>query len=42
MVFAAGTIEWCWGVDGFAGGASLVNPGVQRVTANVLARFTAQ
>ena len=41
MVFAAGTIEWCWGVDGFAGGAALVNPGVQRVTANVLARFTA-
>jgi hypothetical protein len=38
-VFAAGTIQWSWGLDNY-GGTSFVNPGVQRVTANILANFT--
>lgn len=40
MVFAAGTIQWSWGLDSFGGGAAYVNPGLQRVTANIVARFT--
>jgi len=40
MVFAAGTIQWSWGLDSFGGGASYVNAGVQRMTSNILARFT--
>ena len=40
QVFAAGTIQWSWGLDGF-GGSGMVNAGVQRVTSNILARFTA-
>jgi Fibronectin type III domain len=38
-VFAAGTIQWAYGLDNF-GGSTFVNAGVQRVTANILARFT--
>jgi hypothetical protein len=40
MVFAAGTIQWSWGLDSFGGGAAYVNPGLQRVTANILTRFS--
>jgi len=39
-VFAAGTIQWSWALDSFGGGTSYLNTGVQRTTANVLARFT--
>jgi hypothetical protein len=38
-LFAAGTIQWSYGLDNF-GGTTFVNPGVQKVTSNVLARFT--
>jgi hypothetical protein len=38
-VFAAGTIQWSWGLDNF-GGTSFVNAGVQKATANILERFT--
>jgi hypothetical protein len=38
-VFAAGTIQWSWGLDNF-GGTTFVDPGVQRVTANILGAFT--
>jgi hypothetical protein len=40
MVFAAGTIQWDWALDSFGGGPAYVNAGVQRTTANILARFT--
>ena len=36
-MFAAGTIQWGWGLDGF-GGNGIVNTGVQRVTDNILSR----
>jgi len=41
-VFAAGTIQWSWGLDDFNVPhlrKSSLNPHVQRITANVLARF---
>jgi len=38
-VFATGTIQWSWALDSFGGGPSYVNAGVQRTTANILARF---
>ena len=38
-VFSAGTIQWSYGLDSY-GGTTFVNPGVQRVTANILANFT--
>jgi hypothetical protein len=38
-VFEAGTIEWSWGLDNF-GGNTYVDPGIQRVTSNVLGVFT--
>jgi hypothetical protein len=38
-VFAVGTIQWSWGLDSFGGGPTYVNAGVQRTTANILARF---
>ncbi|HXY85157.1 MAG TPA: N,N-dimethylformamidase beta subunit family domain-containing protein [Gaiellaceae bacterium] len=38
MVFDAGTIQWSYGLDNF-GGTTFVNAGIQRVTANILARF---
>jgi hypothetical protein len=47
-VFSAGTIQWTWGVDpGFNTGfcscsdASFVNAATQKITANVLDRFSA-
>ncbi len=39
LVFAAGTIQWSYGLDNF-GGTTFVNAGIQRVTSNILARFT--
>jgi Bacterial Ig-like domain (group 3)/Fibronectin type III domain len=38
-VFAAGTIQWSYGLDNF-GGTTFVNPGVQKVTSNILGAFT--
>jgi hypothetical protein len=41
-VFAAGTIQWSWGLDDFNAPElrlSSMNPGVQQITRNVLARF---
>jgi titin len=38
QVFAAGTIQWGWGLDNF-GGNGIVNTGLQRVTDNILSRF---
>jgi hypothetical protein len=38
-VFAAGTIEWGYGLDNY-GGTTFVNAGIQRVTQNILANFT--
>ncbi|HTL63189.1 MAG TPA: N,N-dimethylformamidase beta subunit family domain-containing protein [Nitrospira sp.] len=41
-VFAAGTIQWSWGLDDFNVPAlrpSRLNPKVQQITSNVLARF---
>ena len=40
MVFAAGTIQWDWALDSVGGGPAYVNGGIQRTTANILARFT--
>jgi hypothetical protein len=37
-VFNAGTIQWSYGLDNY-GGTTFVNPGIQRMTANVLANF---
>jgi hypothetical protein len=37
-VFAAGTIQWGYGLDNY-GGTQFVNAGVQRVTQNILANF---
>jgi Bacterial Ig-like domain (group 3)/Fibronectin type III domain len=38
-VFAAGTIQWSYGLDNF-GGTTFVNSGIQQVTANILGDFT--
>lgn len=38
MVFTAGTVDWAWGLDDWRQ-ARLVDPRVQRVTANVLEAF---
>ncbi|MCC2640750.1 MAG: uncharacterized protein K0S45_1163 [Nitrospira sp.] len=41
-VFAAGTIQWSWGLDDFNAPelrASSINPQAQQITRNVLARF---
>ena len=38
-VYAAGTIQWSWGLDNF-GGTTFVNPGIQKVTSNILGAFT--
>jgi hypothetical protein len=40
MVFAAGTVDWAWGLDDWRQ-AGLVDPRLQRVTANVLDAFRA-
>jgi len=46
MVFAAGTIQWAWGVDnGYNTGFCNCNPGysspaAQQITANILSRFS--
>jgi hypothetical protein len=37
-VFAAGTIQWSYGLDNF-GGTMFVNAGIQQTTANILANF---
>ena len=42
IVFAAGTIQWSWGLDGYNGGVGhplFVNPAAQQMTRNLLARF---
>jgi len=40
-VFAAGTMQWSWGLDNFADGShgAFVSPGAQQITRNVLNRF---
>ena len=38
-VFAAGTIQWSYGLDNY-GGTTFVNSGIQQVTANILKAFT--
>ena len=41
-VFAAGTIQWSWGLDNFNAPelrVSSLNPTAQQITRNVLARF---
>jgi hypothetical protein len=38
MVFTAGTVDWAWGLDDWRQGG-LVDPRLQRVTANVLEAF---
>ncbi|MBA2286472.1 MAG: choice-of-anchor D domain-containing protein [Ktedonobacteraceae bacterium] len=38
-VFAAGTIEWSWGLDNSQGNTS-ANAGIQKTTANILNNFT--
>jgi hypothetical protein len=38
MVFTAGTVDWAWGLDDWRQ-AGLVDPRIQRVTANVLDAF---
>jgi Abnormal spindle-like microcephaly-assoc'd, ASPM-SPD-2-Hydin len=40
QVFAAGTIQWSWGLDNYGSGTNYVNAGIQRTTANILANFT--
>jgi hypothetical protein len=40
-VFAAGTIQWSWGLDGFYSSGA-VNSGIQQVTNNILQNFTGQ
>ena len=37
-VFAAGTIEWSWGLDNY-GGRTYANAGIQRTMANILYNF---
>jgi hypothetical protein len=37
-VFAAGTIQWGYGLDNY-GGTTFVNAGIQQTTANILANF---
>ncbi len=37
-VFAAGTIEWSWGLDNF-GGRNTANAGIQQMTANIFYNF---
>jgi hypothetical protein len=39
-VFATGSMQWNWGLDGFGVSGDRVNPGVQQVTRNVLDRFS--
>ncbi len=43
LVFAAGTIQWSWGLDDFNSPvlrSSLMNSATQRITRNILNRFT--
>jgi hypothetical protein len=40
QVFAAGSIQWSWGVDDFSAVPSRVSPAAQQITRNVFARFT--
>ena len=39
QVFAAGTIEWSWGLDNY-GNRTTANAGIQKTTANILYNFT--
>jgi N,N-dimethylformamidase beta subunit-like protein len=41
QVFAAGTIEWSWGLDNF-GGRTTANTGIQQTTANIMYRFSGE
>jgi hypothetical protein len=38
-VFAAGTMQWPWGLDSWNEGVDKVHPGVQQMTRNLLRRF---
>ena len=39
-VFATGSMQWNWGLDNFGPWGDRVNPAVQKMTANVLDRFS--
>jgi hypothetical protein len=41
-VFAAGSMQWNWGLDNFGPSGERMNPAVQQVTRNVLNRFLGQ
>jgi hypothetical protein len=41
-VFATGSMNWNWGLDAYGPYGDRVNPAVQQITRNVLARFTAR
>jgi hypothetical protein len=40
QVFAAGTIQWSWGLDNYSSDGQYVNAGIQRTTANILNAFS--
>ena len=43
LVFSSGSMQWSWGLDDFQAPhlrKSVLNPAVQQITRNVLARFT--
>lgn len=41
MVFAAGSIEWSWGLDNY-GNRTTANKGIQQTTANIMYRFSGE
>ena len=40
QVFAAGTIQWSWGLDNYSSDGQYVNAGIQKTTANILNAFS--
>jgi hypothetical protein len=41
-VFATGSLQWNWGLDGFGVHSERVNPAVQQITRNILNRFSSR
>ncbi|HET8905604.1 MAG TPA: choice-of-anchor D domain-containing protein, partial [Ktedonobacterales bacterium] len=41
QIFAAGTIQWSWGLDNYSSDGNFVNAGIQRTTANIINKFMA-
>ncbi|HZC07403.1 MAG TPA: N,N-dimethylformamidase beta subunit family domain-containing protein, partial [Ktedonobacterales bacterium] len=39
QVFAAGTIQWSWGLDNYSSNGNFVNAGIKRTTSNILNAF---